>query len=207
MSSSRIAGTLGNLARVATALAVLGGAASILPVSRAGAQVRPMTAESSGAYQVYLVLPANSGVSSSNTTTTEQLSAFSLAATTSGAGTGVSAAGAGKNAVPVVTVTMPIDVVSTELFRDVVAGTPLDPVEVVFRRQVNGKQEPFLTYTFKNAVISRYQLQDAQSTATVQVTLGFQSITATFGTGASTSLSGATGTVPTGWDITTNKAA
>lgn len=207
MSSSRIAGTMTGLTRGAIVLALFGGAVSILPASPAGAQVRPLAAGSSGGYQVYLVLPANSGLSSSNTTTTEQLSAFSLAATTSGAGTGASGAGAGKSALPVVNATMPIDVVSTELFRDVAAGTALDPVEVVFRRQVNGKQEPFLTYTFKNAVISSYQLQDAQSTATVQVTLGFQSITATFGTGASTSASGATGTVPTGWNITTNKAA
>jgi type VI protein secretion system component Hcp len=206
MSSSRLARTFTGLSRGVIVLAVVGGAVSVLPAGPVGAQVRPLAAEGSVAFQVYLVLPANSGVSSSNTTTTEQLSAFSLATTTSGAGTGALGASAGKSTLPVVTVTMPIDVVSTELFRDAVAGTALDPVEVVFRRQVNGKQEPFLTYTFKNAVISSYQLQDAQSAATVLVTLGFQSITATFGTGASTSASGATGTVPTGWNITTNKA-
>jgi type VI protein secretion system component Hcp len=192
------------LIRAAAAFAVLGGAWSIGFASPAVSQAVHQAAARAEPLQVYLVLPASNGVSGSTATgTTEQLSTFSLSTTAPGTGASTgTGAGSASTTVSQAMATMPIDVVSTNLLRDVTSSLHLNPLEVVFRDVVNGKQETFLTYSFKNAVITNYQLQDAQSGATVQITFAYEGITLSFGTGASTSAAGASA-VPTGWTVIT----
>ncbi len=183
--------------RSTAALAVLGGAGTLAFASPAAAHVAPaLTAAISNPFNVFLVLPASSGAAGSKTAATmEQLSAFSLSTTAPTTGAIVTQAVA----------TMPIDSVSTGLLRDVLVPQHLDPVQVLFRRAASSKQATFLTYTFRNVTLTNYQLQNTSGGASVQVTLGFQSIALSFGTGA-TSATGAVGT-PGGFDITTNKAS
>ena len=137
------------------------------------------TAAISNPFNVFLVLPASSGAAGSKTATatTEQLSAFSLSTT-------APTTGASRRRHDQAVATMPIDSVSTGLLRDVFVSQHLDPVQVIFRRAASSKQATFLTYSFKNAAITSYQLQTTSGAASVQVNLVFQAIGLSFGTGS-----------------------
>jgi type VI protein secretion system component Hcp len=215
MPSTRYARGRGPLARGAAVLVLLGGAGALAFASPAAARVLPAQAPSlSGPFSVFLVLPTSSGLTSSKTAkTSEPLSAFSLSTTAqaaSGLSTGTGA-GAAKTTSQV-TATMAIDTVSTNLLEDVFGSHVLNPVEVVFDKTTAGKQATFLTYEFKNCIITSYQLQDGPGTQpqatsgppSVQITFVFQALSLSFGPGAKASGTGAA--VPAGWDITTNKA-
>ena len=191
---------------VSTVIGAAWGLAAAGPAAanEAPAQSTPNT------FDVFLVLPANSGlftssVISNGSQTTEQLSAFSLSTTapnSSGLGSTGSAAGKASTTASQATATMPLDTTSTNLQRDVLESRALNPVEVEFRRSGATKGTTYLTYTFKNAIVTSYQLQDTAGAVAVQVTFAFQGITLTFGTGVS-----GTGTVPpSGWSVTANKA-
>ena len=207
-----------SFSRAVGALAVLGAAYGLAPASAAAAREIPAqpTAPSS-TFDVFLVLPANSGLSTSNgSQTTEQLSAFSLSSTapnstglgstglgSTGLGSTGSSAGKAGSTASQAAATMPIDTTSTNLQGDVLESRNLNPVEVEFRRSGAGKETTYLRYTFKNATITSYQLQDTAGAASVQVTFAFQGITLSFGTGATST---GTNGPPGGWSVTANKA-
>jgi type VI protein secretion system component Hcp len=203
-----------SFARAVAAVTVLGAAYGVVPASPAAArEVPPQPLAISGSFDVFLVLPATNGLSATNTSqatgsqTTEQLSAFSLSSTApnaAGAGSTGAAAGKAGTVASQATATMPLDTTSTNLLRNVLEGQVLNPVQVEFRRSSAGKEATFLTYTFKDVVISSYQLQDTSGATTVQIVLAFQGISLSFGTGVSSR--GGIVTPPAGWSITTNRA-
>jgi type VI protein secretion system component Hcp len=202
-----------SFARAVGAVAVLGAAYGVMPAGVAAAREVPAQSTApSSTFDVFLVLPANSGLftsstSSNGTQTTEQLSAFSLSTSApNSTGLGSTGLGAGKTSSTAsqAAATMPLDTTSTNLQRDVLESRTLNPVQVEFRRGGGaGKETTYLTYSFRNATITSYQLQDSAGAASVQVTFAFQGITLSFGTGATS-----TGTVvpPSGWSVTSNRA-
>jgi type VI protein secretion system component Hcp len=187
----------------AVIMALLAGAFVFASAGPAAAKMPAQTAALSGPFNAFLVLPASAGLTTSKsapTATTEQLTAFSLSATAPA----TAASGASKTATQA-SATMPVDAVSTTLLRDALVSKQLDPVQVILRRATSGKQTTFLTYSFKNAAITSYQLQTTSGAASVQVNLVFQAISLSFGTGVSST--GGTTAPPGGFDITTNKSA
>lgn len=191
----------------AVIMSLLAGTFVLASAGPAAAKVPAQTAALSGPFNAFLVLPASAGLTTSKsapTAATEQLTAFSLSATapaTAGSSTG---GGVSKTATQA-SATMPVDAVSTALLRDALVSKQLDPVQVILRRATSGKQTTFLTYSFKNAAITSYQLQTTSGAASVQVNLVFQAISLAFGTGVSST--GGTTAPPGGFDITTNKSA
>jgi type VI protein secretion system component Hcp len=187
----------------AVIMALLAAAFVLASAGPAAAKMPAQTAALSGPFNAFLVLPASAGLTTSKsapTATTEQLTAFSLSATAPA----TAASGASKTATQA-SATMPVDAVSTALLRDALVSKQLDPVQVILRRATSGKQTTFLTYSFKNAAITSYQLQTTSGAAAVQVNLVFQAISLSFGTGVSST--GGTTAPPGGFDITTNKSA
>jgi type VI protein secretion system component Hcp len=202
MSSARFAVTSRRAFRGVAALTLLGGAWGLDPASPAAAHVvAGQLPAPSSAFDVFLVLPATSGQSTSNgPTTTEQLSAFSLSSTAPTATGG----GAAFSLAPF-TATMPLDTTSSNLLHVAFLGRNLSLVEVDFDRSSAGKETTFFKYLFKNVTISSYQLQAAAGDTSVQIGFAFQEIAFSYVTGASSS--GSTGAPPGGWNISTNKAA
>jgi type VI protein secretion system component Hcp len=192
----------------AVIIALLGGAFVLASAGPAAAKVVNDQAPAlSGPFNVFLVLPAGAGLTTSRsapTATTEQLTAFSLSTTTPSGGATPTGGSGGKVATQA-SATMPVDVVSTGLLRDALVSQQLNPVQVVFRRTTTGKQATFLTYTFKDVAITGYQLQTTAGTASVQINLAFQSIGLSFPAGVSSTGGGSA--PPGGFDITTNKSS
>jgi type VI protein secretion system component Hcp len=208
MSSARFAVTSRRAFRGVAALTLLGGAWGLAPASPAAAHVvAGQLPAPSSAFDVFLVLPATSGQSTSNgPTTNEQLSAFSLSSTAPTAtGGGSTGAGAGEafSLAPFIA-TMALDTTSSNLLHIAFYGRNLSLVEVDFDRSSAGKETTFFKYLFKNVTISSYQLQAAAGDTSVQIGFAFQEIAFSYVTGVSSS--GATGAPPGGWNISTNKA-